>query len=144
MQLDGLFIVPDIEWQDSSIIISQDFINDLYDTILYRKEFLNDFEKNLSRLLNGHQNVNAPTNTPQKIEGGIPIFKEKIIEDLYNLLKEYFSSEQRESLKKLLQIGVSDHYPLIFIGKGNQLADVFKQLIDAQLILGCLKSELER
>lgn len=144
LQLDELFIVPDIDLQDSSIIFSQDFINDLYDTVQYRKEYLKTFKETISKLLDNEQEKIVPIYMPQKIAGGIPVFKEEIIEDLYNLLKEYFGPEQREPFKNLLLTGASDQYPLIFIGRGNQLADAFKQLIDAQLIVGCLKSELER
>lgn len=34
--------------------------------------------------------------------------------------------------------------PLIFRGNGNQLADAFKQLFDANMIVGCQQSDLEK
>lgn len=44
---------------------------------------------------------------------------------------------------QLFQSGRSDTGPLTFNGNGNQLADAFKQLYEANLVVGCNKTGLE-
>lgn len=71
------------------------------------------------------------------------IFKKDYIETIFQNLNEFFPEEQCQNLKSLLK---NEHYngsKLHFKGKGVRLADAFKQLFDAGLIVGCKKSDLE-
>ena len=73
-----------------------------------------------------------------------PTFKPGIALQLLDLLREYFVTEDHLKLEKLLLTGEVPESPLVFRGFGNQLADAFKQLFDANLIVGCRMSDFER
>jgi len=73
-----------------------------------------------------------------------PIFKTEILQTIFNILKDFFSVEQRAQLKEILKSGDSAEKELIFLDNGNRLADAFKQLYQASMINGCEKKELEK
>ncbi len=73
-----------------------------------------------------------------------PTFKPGIALQLLDLLREYFVTEDHPKLEKLLLTGEGPESPLVFRGFGNQLADAFKQIFDANLIVGCRMSDLEK
>jgi len=73
-----------------------------------------------------------------------PTFKSGIASQLLNLLREYFVFEDHPKLERLLLSDEAPERPLVFRGFGNQLADAFKQLFDARLIVGCQMADLER
>jgi hypothetical protein len=73
-----------------------------------------------------------------------PTFKPGIASQLLDLLREYFVSTDHPKLEKLLLSDEIPNSPLVFRGFGNQLADAFKQLFDARLIVGCQMADLER
>ncbi len=70
-------------------------------------------------------------------------FREDIVEELYNILKPFFSSFQHSELLRILRDGTDAKEKLIFRDNGNRLADMFKQLYDADLIAGCTKKKVE-
>jgi len=73
----------------------------------------------------------------------IPVFKSEITEDLFALLKDYFVLNDQSELMALLQnTATISNKLLVFHGNGNQLADAFKQLFDANLIVGSNKAQL--
>lgn len=72
-----------------------------------------------------------------------PVFKPDVVQNVYDILKDYFSKEQHEELRKLLESGNDSNKHLIFLDNGNRLADAFKQLIKAGIITGCEQKELE-
>jgi hypothetical protein len=74
---------------------------------------------------------------------GKPIFKSVAIPQIFDILKGFFASEDQSVFKELLETGDSVTTPILFLGNGNKLADTFKQLIDANIIVGCQKKELE-
>ena len=77
---------------------------------------------------------------PPKIK---PRFKPESIPTIFELLKGFFSPEHQTLLQQILETGNDASVQLIFLDTGNRLADAFKQLIDADIITGCEKKELE-
>jgi hypothetical protein len=59
------------------------------------------------------------------------------------ICKSYFSPHDQRLLFFLLKKNEAPTFPLLFRGNGNQLVDAFKQVYEANLIVGCQKSELE-
>lgn len=146
LDLDDIFIVQGIENGNYTIAVTQQLIDDLYDSVLYREEYLIEFEKAVIQILHsdkGQQSSTIVTNITKESGDGIPVIKEHVIPELFAILKDYFTPEEQENLLKLLQSGKSDTGSFTFNGNGNQLADAFKQLFDANLIVGCSKSGLE-
>jgi hypothetical protein len=82
--------------------------------------------------------------TPTKSIDRYPTFKPGIASQLFDLLREYFVSADHPKLERLLLSDDAPDSPLVFRGFGNQLADAFKQLFDARLIVGCQMADLER
>ncbi|MCX6285554.1 MAG: hypothetical protein NTY96_00380 [Bacteroidetes bacterium] len=74
---------------------------------------------------------------------GKPIFILSSVQQIFNLLKEYFAVTDQPSFLNLLQGGDNASKSLIFLGSGNRLADSFKQLYDCEIIKGCSKKDLE-
>lgn len=72
-----------------------------------------------------------------------PIFVDGIADKYFEIIKSYFSSQDQIHLKSLLQENQVPPSPMLFHGNGNQLVDAFKQLYEANHIVGCQKSELE-
>ncbi|MES2458766.1 MAG: hypothetical protein V4594_24640 [Bacteroidota bacterium] len=64
--------------------------------------------------------------------------------DLIKILLPYFPEQRGEDLKELILNDKSAKLPLIFNGAGNKLADAFKQLYEAGMVIGCNKNELEK
>jgi hypothetical protein len=73
-----------------------------------------------------------------------PIIKPEFVNQVYDILKDFFTAEQQPELKKILESGENVTHHLIFMDNGNRLADAFKQLIKADLITGCMQNELEQ
>ncbi len=72
-----------------------------------------------------------------------PIIKSDLILPIYNLLRERFSKNDHEELNNVLSNGCIAPEKLLYNGAGNQLADVFRQLYNNQIITGCTKKILE-
>jgi hypothetical protein len=68
-----------------------------------------------------------------------PIFHQP--EEIFTELKKHFTEQQHQQLNHLLT-GKTIKQKLLFLGKGNQLADAFKKLHNAQFITGCTKEVL--
>jgi hypothetical protein len=79
-----------------------------------------------------------------KIVGYYQTFKQGAAVQLFDLLKAYFVPEDHAALEKLLLYDEAPAAPLVFRGFATQLADAFKQLYDANLIVSCRKSDLEK
>ncbi|MGV8880128.1 MAG: hypothetical protein ACOH2A_13985 [Sphingobacteriaceae bacterium] len=73
-----------------------------------------------------------------------PTFSPSIASQLLDLLRAYFVKKNHLKLEKLLLSDEVPDKPLVLRGFGNQLADAFKQLFDARLIVGCQMADLER
>jgi hypothetical protein len=82
--------------------------------------------------------------TAAKIVGYYPTFREGAAVQLFDLLKTYFVPDDHSALEKLLLYDEAPASPLLFRGSATQLADAFKQLKEANLIVGCRMIDLER
>jgi hypothetical protein len=145
LNLDELFISPRLMFFDHAIA-NDDFINDLKDSIRFKEQILKDFEKEVSLAIhvNKEEEFTSLPVSEHKKSKAVPVFKEDIIPELYSLLKDYFKSGEQKKLMTLLQSKDSIDGPLLFTGNGNQLADAFRQLFDANLVAGCNKTELQQ
>ncbi len=142
LDLDGIFIVPSLSSQDQAIADDY-FIDDLKDTIRAREKTLFEFEQSVLKVI--PQNIEPEkriTSETVNREEAKPVFKEGVAQKFYDLIKDYFKSEDQPLLKNLLTTGSKASEPLIFKGQGNQLSDAFKQLFEANLIISCNKNEL--
>jgi len=63
-------------------------------------------------------------------------------DDLFEILKDYFSPCEYDSLETLIRDGGDLQNKVIFKGHGNQLADTFKQLYQNKLIIVKSKNKL--
>ena len=61
----------------------------------------------------------------------------------FELLKSNLSEEDQIKLFSILKDGKSDAKPLLFLGSGKRLSNIFKQLCDSNDINGWRKKELE-
>lgn len=72
-----------------------------------------------------------------------PRFTAEYIPQIYEILKDFFEKQDQMEFLTILETGEDAYKPLLFVDKGSRLADVFKQLIDSDIIKGCQKKELE-
>ncbi len=70
--------------------------------------------------------------------------KKDLILQVYNILKDYFNEEDQPKLEYLLSTFENIEPKLIFKGQGNKLADVFRKLIENQIIIGIQKDQLQK
>lgn len=102
-----------------------------------------DIEKNWLRYKQQqYRTIDVEKKTTQKRESKLK-FKPEEINTIFNLLKDFFSEDHQVLLLKLLKTGTNATEKLIFLSTGNLLADAFKQLINAKIIIGVQKKELE-
>ena len=167
--LEYWFIVNVPPYEQSEITLSARFVEDLADAVKVREKsliellwdtdtFIKDkipYDEFVKQLHSKPQPDEQPNKEPQtNIDEGpaeaaievsrYPTFKAETVMQLLELLKDYFTPEDYPKLKNLLLNNESPATPLIFRGFANQLADAFKQLFDANLIVGCIMADLER
>ncbi|WP_121812093.1 hypothetical protein [Mucilaginibacter kameinonensis] len=174
IRLEYLFIVNNLQSDSADIEVTSKFAEDLGDSVKLREKFLmeliydaensikehlsfEDFQKSLHGKKEAIQ-ADAPAEPeiskepvtvfenepPTKSIDRYPTFKPGIASQLLDLLREYFVSADHFKLERLLLSDEAPERPLVFRGFGNQLADAFKQLFDARLIVGCQMVDLER
>lgn len=107
-------------------------------TITKMKKEMIDFVQFLMEL-----DKDQPKNTNHTDLEIKPIINSDCIPSLVGILQQFFTPEHRLMLLPLLSTGDDAPESLIFLGSGNRLADVFKQLYNAGMITGCEKKELE-
>lgn len=162
IQLYYLFIVKNLQPDHSDIFIGDEFVESLNDSVKIREKFLTElineveeiiypretFEEWKAKQENPEANKNTSTDTVIKIpyneNAGLPKFNKQFTDDFLQLMKTYFSEVHHTQLSDLINTDVQLENQLIFKGNGNQLADAFKQLYEANLIVGCNKSDLEK
>ena len=89
------------------------------------------------------ENTPPPVETEQETVEIKPVLKPEAVQTVFDILKDFFSTEQQSELKQLLETGNNTGKHLIFLDNGNRLADAFKQLKNKDIITGCDKKELE-
>lgn len=72
-----------------------------------------------------------------------PTFTTEAVPIVFNNIKDYFSVEEQEELKHILETGNKASKKLLFKGRLNGLADTFKRLYENNFIQGCEKRHLE-
>jgi len=86
----------------------------------------------------------AETKTEQETIEINPVLKPEAVQIVFEILKDFFSTEQQNELQQLLETGKKENNEhLIFLDNGNRLADAFKQLKKADVITRCEQKELE-
>ncbi len=96
--------------------------------------------------LKEHQNEEleqADTSEPQLPPEMKPTFKPEAVNQIFDLLKGFFSAKHQSQLEQILKTGDNSTEHLIFKDNGNRLADAFKQLKERDFITGCEKKQLE-
>ena len=72
-----------------------------------------------------------------------PKFSSIAIEQLFPILKDFFSLEDQSELKFILETGNNAKQKLLFNDNGNRLSDTFKKLYEYDLIIGLQKKDLQ-
>lgn len=162
IQLQYLFIVNNLQADHSDIYVGDEFVESLNDSLKIRDKFLSELVNEIEEILYpketfeewlakqekqpGAENTNPdePVKIPYNPDAGLPKFSELAKEHFLKLLKDYFLESQHAQLSELIDKGTPPETQLIFKGYGNKLADAFKQLYEANLIVGCNKAELEK
>jgi hypothetical protein len=84
--------------------------------------------------------------TQKKIEQGTiemkPVLKPEAVQIVFDIIKDFFNSEQQAELKRVIQTGNRASNKLLFKSNGNRLTDTFKKLIEHDYITGCQKQDL--
>lgn len=130
------------------VIVTPEFIEDLCDSVREREENLAKFIEEISGLDKAEEHGGDTQQAPN-VESRVarirryPIFVEGIADQFYKIFKEYFAEKEQQPLLALLTNNIAPKTKLLFNSNGNQLADAFKQLIEANLIVSCNKAELE-
>jgi hypothetical protein len=142
LHLSNMFMVPEVSFEDDAVA-DDDFMNDLQDSIRARQNALQEFEQSVLKVIQpGKEPEKTDKIKPVKKEEPTPVFKEGVAAEFYDLVKDYFKPVDQPYLRSLLTEESKVEHPLAFSGSGNQLADAFKQLFEANLIIGCNKAQL--
>jgi hypothetical protein len=143
LNLQEIFIVPHLSFQNHAIA-DDHFIDDLKDTITAREKALTEFEKTVLKIIQSNKEGDKPAvnKSFKNSQNGQPVFKEGVAATFFDLMKDYFPQDAQQDFKNLITEGQRPVEPLVFRGKGNQLADAFKQLIEANLIISVNKAQL--
>jgi|GEM_PF-700780 len=162
IQLNYLFIVNNLQSDYKDIYIGDEFVESLHDTLNIRDKFLSELISEVDEILNPRETFEewmAKQKSPEQVEdstaqlipkipynpdAGRPKFNHKYIDDFLQLIRTYFSKEHFSQLDALIKADAEPASQLIFNGNSNKLADAFKQLYEANLIVGCNKAELEK
>lgn len=171
VRLQYLFVVNNLQSDSAHIEVTSKFVEDLGDSVKLREKFLmeliydaeNSIKEHISfeefqKALETKKQIEEPTESENngkseivienesiaKPIGRYPTFKPGIALQFLDLLRGYFITEDHPNLEKLLIADEVPDSPVVFRGFGNQLADAFKQLFDARLIVGCQMADLER
>ncbi|MBE9460565.1 hypothetical protein ACFP1I_21985 [Dyadobacter subterraneus] len=142
-----IFYANILEPNKVDIIVTWEFVEDLCDSVREREESLAVFVSEIL-LLDSPSNKaegnpeGVSEHPPTKIKR-YPVFVEGTADQLFIILKKYFPTDQQKKLNSLLKDNVLPKNKLLFNSNGNQLADAFKQLIEANLIVSFSKAELE-
>ncbi|RZL07323.1 MAG: hypothetical protein EOO89_23250 [Pedobacter sp.] len=162
IQLDYLFIVNNLQSDYKDIYIGDEFVESLHDTLKIRDKFLSELVSEVDEILNPRETfeewmakqksseqvedatVELSPKIPYNPDAGRPKFNHQYIDDFLQILRTYFSEEHFNQLDALIKADEQPSSQLIFNGNSNKLADAFKQLYEANLIVGCNKAELEK
>jgi len=150
IDLPGIFLVNGLLGNRDDIVIAEDFVESLSDSVKLRERMLNELIFDIEQLLYPSQLLEITDGaSPNPVDAslslhGIPQFTSDTDVAFLEILLPYFPEEHHSDLAALIQTNTGHKGTLVFKGNGNQLADAFKQLFEANLIVGCKKNELEK
>lgn len=149
IRLAELFFLQGYTPERDDIFIGVDFVESLSDSVKLREKMLNKLIFEVEQILYPPQLLQHDYADDQNLKDlveiqGLPNFTDGTAKSFMDIIYPYFSDEQIPYLKSLIIENKKSKNSLIFRGNGNQLADAFKQLFEANLIVGCKKNELER
>lgn len=87
-------------------------------------------------------NTPPPAETEQETVEIKPVLKPEAVQTVFEIIKDFFSTEQQPDLKQVIETGNIASKKLLFKGNGNRLTDTFKKLIEHDFITGCQKQDL--
>ncbi|GGG18831.1 MULTISPECIES: hypothetical protein [Pontibacter] len=143
LSLPELFVLRNLQPIEAGIAVREELVDDLGESVKLRESLLAHLIRHVQALLPTPQEAATENTVPARPVTGHPRFVDGVRERLFEVLKGYFTPGDQQQLLALLEGNHSPASPLLFHGNGNQLADAFKQLYEANLIVGCLKGELE-
>ena len=123
--------------------ISEKEIN--IELINYQKHLQEKRESIYIDLINEIQGLPPQQNKPKIGQDTIeikPILKPEAVQIVFEIIKDFFSTEQQPKLKEILETGNNTNKKLLFKDNGNRLTDTFKKLIEHDFIIGCQKRDL--
>lgn len=82
------------------------------------------------------------TETEQETIEIKPVLKPEVLQIVFEIIKDFFSTEEQSDLKQVIGTGNIASKKLLFRGNGNRLTDTFKKLIEHDFITGCQKQDL--
>ena len=135
LRLDDIFIAPHSNYLDYAVA-NNNLVNDLEDTISAREYILEQFEAAVLKAIDlpkEEQNKNAAK--PKRVQRLRPVFKTEMVQEVVDIIKNYFPVKDQEKLLELLTTSKDVEVPLLFNG--------FKQLYHSHIVIGCSKTELE-
>jgi hypothetical protein len=146
LMLDQIFFIhkPTVK---KKVDVDYAFFSDLRAIIQWREELLLDFIEEIENFIaiEEYEEVEVE-DIPESSHAvsSIPLFSVAHQQQIFDALLDFFVPEDRDELKEIIFEQIAPSEKLMFIGNGNQLADAFKQLIEANLITGCSKRQLEK
>jgi hypothetical protein len=145
LNLPDLFVLHNLQPIQANIEVREELVDDLSESVKLRESLLASLIRHVKALLPAKEEQELPSYEPVSVRtvSGSPRFVDGVTEKFFEILKGYFTPDDQQQLLPLLQESQSPAFPLLFHGNGNQLADAFKQLYEANLLVGCLKGELE-
>lgn len=112
---------------------------------MLKKELINldnEVFKEITLLLKAIPPQQTETKTEQQTIEAKPIFNPKAVQIVFEIIKDFFGTEQQNELKQVLETGNNASQKLLFKDSGNRLTNTFKKLIEHDFITGCQKQDL--
>ena len=81
---------------------NHEFVDDVESTVTFRQEILNSFEQAIAKIINWIKESNSSAKVHSTKARIKPTFKEEIADELFILMKEYFSETDRTRFMNIL------------------------------------------
>lgn len=146
LMLDQIFFIhkPAVK---KKVEVDYTFFSDLRAIIQWREELLLEFIEEIENFIAIEESEDIEVeDMPESSHAvnSMPLFSVAHQQQIFDALLDFFMPEDRDELREMIFEQIAPTEKLMFIGNGNQLADAFKQLIEANLITGCSKRQLEK
>ena len=94
--------------------------------------------------INDYETQKLLKKSQKQSEAEFPVFKKDAIDDIFNIIRDYFSIEDQPALRNLLLTGKSNGASILFKGNGAVLCHFFKTLYSGGFIKVAVQADLER